>query len=187
MTVQVCPTALKGSFHGTGLLLFCEKMKRLVAILFFTLCTFSSVHAFYDDKLYTGGIGAEVFVGTGSYLSLELPLQIKFIVITPAYGTRFSNTEIKKYGDRGENEVSVSFGLVPLDFERFKAYPYAGFGSDWFMFGAHAEWRFRIGDKDRQGFNMMDYESLIFKYMGDWTPDGDFQNKFMLGLGIHLW
>ena len=162
-------------------------MKRVVYISIFTLCIFSSAHAYYKDKLYTGGIGAEVFVGTGSYLSLELPLQIKFIVITPAYGMRFGVTEKRKYGEDRENEGTVSLGIVPLDFECFKAYPYAGVGADTFMFGAHIEWRFRIGDKDRQGFNMQDYESLIFKYMGDWTPDGDYQNKFMLGIGFHLW
>lgn len=128
-------------------------------------------------KLYTGGLGIEVFYSTPGKIFLSIPIQVKRIIFTMTFLE-------KKFG---------TIGFVAYDSERFKIHPFVGLGehdSDKKTFtkyaGAQADWRFYLGKPDSE-FHTQDYLALKIKYAAEWDGKEGFQNHFMIGLGAHIW
>lgn len=128
-------------------------------------------------KLYTGGLGVEVFYSTPGKTFLSIPIQVKRIIFTMTFLE-------KKFG---------TIGFVAYDSERFKIHPFAGLGehdSDKKIFakfaGAQFDWRFYLGKPDSE-FHTQDYLALKIKYAANWDGKEGFQNHFMIGLGAHCW
>ena len=128
-------------------------------------------------KLYTGGLGIEVFYSTPGKTFLSVPIQVKRIIFTMTFLE-------KKFG---------TIGFVAYDSERFKIHPFAGLGehdSDKKIFakfaGAQFDWRFYLGKPDSE-FHTQDYLALKIKYAANWDGKEGFQNHFMIGLGAHIW
>ena len=128
-------------------------------------------------KLYTGGLGVEVFYSTPGKIFLSVPIQVKRIIFTMTFLE-------KKFG---------TIGFVAYDSERFKIHPFVGLGkhdSDKKTFakyaGAQADWRFYLGKPDSE-FHTQDYLALKIKYAAEWDGKEGFQNHFMIGLGAHIW
>ena len=128
-------------------------------------------------KVYTGGIGIEAFYVFTEKLSFSFPIQISRFIVTP---TIF------------DGHFYVSIGFDAFDSKRFKIQPFASvmdFSKDKIekIAGAQIDWRILLEEKADPKFSLQGYLSLKLKYQAEWHDKKDFQNIFMIGIGVHLW
>ena len=149
---------------------------------------------YYKEKLYTGGLGIELFpLGfSESSLLLGVPVQISRLIVTPSMflGGEFSDA------------FFITAGIDVYENKWLKIQPFAG-GYDLFTAGIQADFRFWMS-KTPGEFHSATYMTLKFRYMGIYyAPDiatvgynpseeepsieKKWYNRVYLGLGIHFW
>ena len=155
---------------------------------------------YYMDKLYTGGLGFEVFIGNSFVMGV--PIQFSRLIITPSYilgesvytpdmGGKISRTDF--------DDFFVTVGFDVYENKRLKFQPFIG-GIEFYTAGLQADFRFWMSKTPGGEFQGATYLSLKFRYMGIYSPaktdaeSGDdapeealWSNWFFVGLGIHFW
>ena len=153
---------------------------------------------YYEEKLYTGGIGLEVFLlgvnlsfTEGEFL-LGVPVQISRLIVTPSMflGGEFSDA------------FFITAGIDVYENKWLKIQPFAG-GYDLFTAGLQVDYRFWMS-KTPGEFHSATYMTLKIRYMGIYyAPDvatvgynpseeepsieKKWYNRVYLGVGIHFW
>ena len=155
---------------------------------------------YYMDKLYTGGLGFEVFIGNSFVMGV--PIQFSRLIITPSYilgesvytpdmGGKISRTDF--------DDFFVTVGFDVYENKWLKIQPFIG-GIEFYTAGLQADFRFWMSKTPGGEFQGATYLSLKFRYMGIYSPaktdaeSGDdapeealWSNWFFVGLGIHFW
>ena len=153
---------------------------------------------YYEEKLYTGGIGLEAsLLGVnlsfteGEFL-LGVPVQISRLIVTPSMflGGEFSDA------------FFITAGIDVYENKWLKIQPFAG-GYDLFTAGLQVDYRFWMS-KTPGEFHSATYMTLKIRYMGIYyAPDvatvgynpseeepsieKKWYNRIYLGLGLHFW
>ena len=135
----------------------------------------------YSSRLYTGGIGVEVWGSIRSIL-VGVPIQFGRMVFDFLLGG------IDHYG----GTFLATAGVDVFETERFKAVPFFG-GKDPLVAGVQFEYRPWIFPCDALGIG--EYISFKFRYMfmygkeeaGEGKKKKEYHNGFFLGAGLHLW
>ena len=136
---------------------------------------------YYNERLYTGGIGIEIWGGIRSML-VGVPIQFGRVAFDFLLGG------IDHYG----GTFLATVGVDVFETKRFKVVPFVG-GKNPFVAGAQFEYRPWILPCSANGIGQ--YVSFKFRYMAMYgkvkTEDGakkkEFHNGFFLGVGMHLW
>lgn len=149
---------------------------------------------YYEEKLYTGGLGLEFFpLGfSESSLLLGVPVQISRLIVTPSMfvGGEFSDA------------FFITAGIDVYENKWLKVQPFAG-GYDLFTAGLQVDYRFWMS-KTPGEFHSATYMTLKIRYMGIYyAPDvatvgynpseeepsieKKWYNRIYLGLGLHFW
>lgn len=163
---------------------------------------------YYIDKLYTGGLGFEAFVGNSSTYVLGVPIQFSRLIITPSYIGGESSSSYRlddgsMISDEGLDGFFVTVGFDVYENKWLKFKPFIG-GIEFYTAGLQADFRFWMSKTVGSEFHDAAYLSLKFRYMGIYhtaktvtASEEDFEkgtseekewcNKFLLGIGIHFW
>jgi hypothetical protein len=136
---------------------------------------------YYNERLYTGGIGIEIWGGIRSML-VGVPIQFGRVAFDFLLGG------IDHYG----GTFLATVGGDVFETKWFKVVPFVG-GKNPFVAGAQFEYRPWILPCSANGIGQ--YVSFKFRYMAMYgkvkTEDGakkkEFHNGFFLGVGMHLW
>jgi len=136
---------------------------------------------YYNERLYTGGIGIEIWGGIRSML-VGVPIQFGRVAFDFLLGG------IDHYG----GTFLATVGVDVFETKRFKVVPFVG-GKNPFVAGAQFEYRPWIFPCRANGFG--EYVSFKFRYMAmygkmkteDDVKKKEFHNGFFLGVSIHLW
>ena len=136
---------------------------------------------YYNERLYTGGIGIEIWGGIRSML-VGVPIQFGRVAFDFLLGG------IDHYG----GTFLATVGVDVFETKRFKVVPFVG-GKNPFVAGAQFEYRPWIFPCSANGIG--EYVSFKFRYMAMYgkvkTEDGvkkkELHNGFFLGAGMHLW
>ncbi len=137
---------------------------------------------YYVDRLYTGGLGFEVFFDVlNQTLMFGVPIQYSRFIFTPYF---YKSDEVGGGG-------YLSLGYDAYETKRFKVQPYLTLGSS-FGSGAQAEWRFWMESAPDTKFNVASYLSLKLRYMLGYTlkystKEWNWCNFIFVGLGFHFW
>lgn len=138
-----------------------------------------------DNKLYTGGIGAEFFVSlTGGYL-ITIPIQIKRFIITAGYQSDSYN---KAKSGSTKEEIYNAFATVGFDiFEtpRFKIQPFIGAGT-LFLGGAQVEFRI-FHSRPHVDTGIAIFSSLKLRYAAEFIDGYEPHHNIGIGIGAHFW
>ena len=145
---------------------------------------------YYLDKLYTGGLGFEVFIGNSSSFLIGIPLQFSRFILTPLYiHEKDSYTTKNGYETKVDNLnfFSITVGFDAFENKRLKIQPFIGL----IMTGLQVDYRFWM-NKDPPSYNIGSYLSLKFRYMGIYyfpATEGrkKWGNRFFVGIGGHIW
>lgn len=160
---------------------------------------------YYLDKLYTGGLGLEAFIGSSAALVVGIPLQYSRFILTPSY-IYDNNSYRTKDGSRIEannlDNFFVTAGFDAFENKWFKIQPFIG-GYEFFTTGLQADFRFWMSKTLGSEFHDGTYLSLKFRYMGiyytsekttenaiaedDRTKEKKWGNWFFVGIGVHFW
>ncbi|MBO7104406.1 MAG: hypothetical protein J6W22_02850 [Fibrobacter sp.] len=163
---------------------------------------------YYIDKLYTGGLGFEAFIGNSWTYVIGVPIQFSWLIITPSYiGGKSSSSyrldDGSMISDEGLDGFFVTVGFDVYENKWLKFQPFVG-GIKFYTTGLQAEFRFWMSKTVGSEFHDAAYLSLKFRYMGIYhtaktvtASEEDFEkgtseekewcNKFLLGIGIHFW
>ena len=163
---------------------------------------------YYIDKLYTGGLGFEAFVGNSSTYVLGVPIQFSRLIITPSYIGGESSSSYRlddgsMISDEGLDGFFVTVGFDVYENKWLKFQPFIG-GIEFYTAGLQADFRFWMSKTRGSEFHDAAYLSLKFRYMGIYhtaktvtASEEDFEkgtseekewcNRFLLGIGIHFW
>lgn len=136
---------------------------------------------YYNERLYTGGIGIEAWGSIRSML-VGVPIQFGRVAFDFLLGG------IDHYG----GTFLATVGVDVFETKRFKVVPFVG-GKNPFVAGAQFEYRPWIFPCSANGIG--EYISFKFRYMAMYgkvkTEDGakkkEFHNGFFLGVGMHVW
>ena len=136
---------------------------------------------YYSERLYTGGIGIEVWGSVRSIL-VGVPIQFGRVVFDFLLGG------IYHYG----GTFIATAGVDVFETDRFKIVPFVG-GIDPLVAGVQLEYRPWIFPCDAHGLG--EYVSFKFRYMAMYGKvesknEGkkkEFHNGFFIGAGFHLW
>ena len=136
---------------------------------------------YYNERLYTGGIGFEIWGGFRSML-VGVPIQFGRVAFDFLLGG------IDHYG----GIFLATVGVDVFETKRFKVVPFVG-GKNPFVAGAQFEYRPWILPCSANGIGQ--YVSFKFRYMAmygkekteDDVKKKEFHNGFFLGVGMHLW
>ena len=136
---------------------------------------------YYKERLYTGGIGIEVWGSVRSIL-VGVPIQFGRVVFDFLFGG------IYHYG----GTFIATAGVDVFETDRFKIVPFVG-GIDPLVAGVQLEYRPWIFPCDAHGLG--EYVSFKFRYMAMYGKvesknEGkkkEFHNGFFIGAGFHLW
>ncbi len=140
---------------------------------------------YYEEKLYTGGIGLEAFLlgvslsfTEGEFL-LGVPVQISRFIVTPSMflGGEFSDA------------FFITAGIDVYENKWIKIQPFAG-GYDLFTAGLQVDYRFWMSKTPGPEFHDATYLTLKLRYMGIYNaPEAkkEWHNRIYLGLGLHFW
>ena len=160
---------------------------------------------YYEEKLYTGGLGLEAFIGSSAALVVGIPLQYSRFILTPSY-IYDNNSYRTKDGSRIEannlDNFFVTAGFDAFENKWFKIQPFIG-GYEFFTTGLQADFRFWMSKTLGSEFHDGTYLSLKFRYMGiyytsekttenaiaedDRTKEKKWGNWFFAGIGVHFW
>ena len=159
---------------------------------------------YYEEKLYTGGLGLELFIGNSSTFVVGVPIQISRFILTPSYINGESSITIKEDQAKVRNdfdEFFVTAGIDVYENKWLKIQPFAG-GWDFFTAGLQADFRFWMS-KTPGEVHSAEYMTLKFRYMGIYhdtkTATGDeteedelaeekqWEHRFFVGIGVHFW
>jgi hypothetical protein len=160
---------------------------------------------YYEEKLYTGGLGLELFIGSSSTFVVGIPIQISRFILTPSYINGESSITIKKDQVKARNdfdEFFVTAGIDVYENKWLKIQPFAG-GWDFFTAGLQGDFRFWMSKTPGSGFHDATYLSLKFRYMGiyhdtktatsdeteevEWTEEKEWSHRFFIGIGVFFW
>ena len=138
---------------------------------------FEERHYYLDPasfKVYTGGIGFEVFFALDISFHFAFPIQYKRTIVTPTIAKGFYTT----------------LGYDLFDSRYFKLQPFLGAGGihkkmAW-LAGTQVDWRIYLEKGVDSKFSSQGYLALKLKYMAEWYKSSS-KNSFMFGLGLHLW
>lgn len=128
-------------------------------------------------KIYTGGIGIEVFAATDASFHAALALQYKRGIIALTGTTGFY----------------VTWGYVLYDSRIVKFHPFIGAGGTneyggLILGGAQTDFRFGFEKGVDSKFSTQGHLALKLRYMGGYSfKKNGYVNMFMIGLGAHLW
>ncbi len=136
---------------------------------------------YYKERLYTGGIGIEVWGSVRSIL-VGVPIQFRRVVVDFLLGGI----------DRYRGTFIATTGVDVFETERFKVVPFIG-GIDPLVAGVQLEYRPWIFPCGARGIG--EYVSFKFRYMAMYGKvktenEGkkkEFHNGFFIGAGFHLW
>jgi hypothetical protein len=140
---------------------------------------------YYEEKLYTGGIGLEAFLlgvnlsfTEGEFL-LGVPVQISRLIVTPSMflGGEFSDA------------FFITAGIDVYENKWLKIQPFAG-GYDLFTAGLQVDYRFWMSKTRGSEFHDATYLTLKLRYMGIYNaPEAqkEWHNRVYLGFGVHVW
>ena len=140
---------------------------------------------YYEEKLYTGGIGLEAFLlgvnlsfTEGEFL-LGVPVQISRFIVTPSMflGGEFSDA------------FFITAGIDVYENKWIKIQPFAG-GYDLFTAGLQVDYRFWMSKTPGPEFHDATYLTLKLRYMGIYNaPEAkkEWHNRVYLGFGVHVW
>ena len=163
---------------------------------------------YYIDKLYTGGLGFEVFLGYSLTYVLGVPIQFSRLIITPSYIGGETSTSYRLDDGSWISDESLGGFFVTVGFDVFenkwlKIQPFIG-GIEFYTAGLQADFRFWMSKTRGSEFHDATYFSLKFRYMGIYhtaktvtASEEDFEkgtseekewcNRFLLGIGVHFW
>ena len=163
---------------------------------------------YYIDKLYTGGLGFEAFIGNSWTYVIGVPLQFSRLIITPSYIGGESSSSYRlddgsMISDEGLDGFFVTVGIDVYENKRLKFQPFIG-GIEFYTAGLQADFRFWMSKTRGSEFHDATYFSLKFRYMGIYhtaktvtASEEDFEkgtseekewcNRFLLGIGVHFW
>ena len=136
---------------------------------------------YYNERLYTGGIGIEAWGSVRSIL-VGVPIQFGRVVFDFLFGG------IYHYG----GTFIATAGVDVFETDRFKIVPFVG-GIDPLVAGVQLEYRPWIFPCGARGIG--EYVSFKFRYMAMYGKvesknEGkkkEFHNGFFIGAGFHLW
>ena len=136
---------------------------------------------YYNERLYTGGIGIEAWGSVRSIL-VGVPIQFGRVVFDFLFGG------IYHYG----GTFIATAGVDVFETDRFKIVPFVG-GIDPLVAGVQLEYRPWIFPCGARGIG--EYVSFKFRYMAMYGNVGskderkkkEFHNGFFIGAGFHLW
>ncbi|WP_290763739.1 hypothetical protein [Fibrobacter sp. UBA4297] len=140
---------------------------------------------YYEEKLYTGGIGLEAFLlgvslsfTEGEFL-LGVPVQISRLIVTPSMFL----------GGEYSDAFFITAGIDVYENKWLKIQPFAG-GYDLFTAGLQVDYRFWMSKTCGSEFHDATYLTLKLRYMGIYNaPETkkEWHNRVYLGLGVHVW
>lgn len=139
---------------------------------------------YHEEKLYTGGLGFEVFGDALNWTFMfGVPIQYSRYIITPYY-----------YRNKDLRGGFVSMGYDAYENKRFKFQPYFSLGTS-IGPGVQADYRFWLESAPDSKFHIASYLSLKLRYMLGYTfdyrndsrKDWVLYNFIFVGLGFHFW
>lgn len=161
---------------------------------------------YYLDKLYTGGLGLELFIGNSSTFVVGIPIQISRFILTPSYISGESSITIKEDQASvrdGFDEFFITAGIDVYENKWLKFQPFAGGAESFFTVGLQGDFRFWMSKTPGSEFHDATYLSLKFRYMGiyhdtktatsdeteevEWTEEKEWSHRFFIGIGVFFW
>ena len=135
---------------------------------------------YHVDKIYTGGLGFEVFRGLHETFMFGVPIQYSRYIITPYY---CNNEDLGGW--------SISMGYDVYENKLFKIQPYFSLGTS-IGPGVQGDFRFWMESAPDTKFHLASYLSLKLRYMLGYTykyssKDWNLYNFIFVGLGFHFW
>ena len=156
---------------------------------------------YYEDKLYTGGLGLEAFIGNSSTFLVGIPLQYSRLIVTPSYingETSYKLSDGSKISRSDFDDFFVTVGFDVYENKWLKIQPFIG-GIEFYTAGLQADFRFWMSKTLGSEFHDATYLSFKFRYMGiyytvektveddDPVEESVWANRFFLGIGVHFW
>lgn len=160
---------------------------------------------YYEEKLYTGGLGLELFIGNSSTFVVGIPIQISRFILTPSYISGESSITIKEDQASvrdGFDEFFITAGIDVYENKWLKFQPFAGGAESFLTVGLQGDFRFWMS-KTPGEFHDATYLSLKFRYMGiyhdtktatsdeteevEWTEEKEWSHRFFIGIGVFFW
>ena len=163
---------------------------------------------YYIDKLYTGGLGFEAFLGYSLTYVLGVPIQFSRLIITPSYIGGENSTSYRLDDGSWISDESLGVFFVTVGFDVFenkwlKIQPFIG-GIEFYTAGLQADYRFWMSKTRGSEFHDATYFSLKFRYMGIYrttktvseveddvekgpSEEKEWNDRFFVGFGVHFW